>query len=88
LLNSIKTSIFSTNVLTNPQQVEYEGKQAYKFSINKEKLKKDMKAIVKTYAEYYAEQMTKKMQKYNSIYDEEFEMTEEEINEMKQEISE
>jgi hypothetical protein len=43
MLNSMKTSFFSTEVLTNPQLVEYEGNQAYKFSINKEKLKKDIK---------------------------------------------
>ncbi len=88
MLNSMKTSFFSTEVLTNPQLVEYEGNQAYKFSINKEKLKKDIKWIVKTYAEYYADQMVKKMQNYYSAYDDEYWMTEEDIKEMKQEVSE
>jgi hypothetical protein len=72
MLNSFKTSFFSTEVLTNPQLVEYEGNQAYKFSINKEKLKKDVKSIVKTYAEYYADQTAKKMQNYYSAYDDEY----------------
>ena len=86
--NAIKTSILSTEVLNNEGLVEYEGSQAYKFTINKTKLKSNLKSILKTFGEYYTEKMAKKMENYESVYWDDYKMTEEELNEMKQEMSE
>ena len=85
--DAIKTSIFSTKVLTLEKQVEYEGNQAYKFTINTAQLKKDIKSTLQTYAEYYAEKKAKEMEKFNEIYGDDYSMSEEDIKEMKQEIS-
>ena len=86
--DAIKASIFSTEVLTLEKQVEYEWNQAYKFTINKTKLKNNMKKTLKTYAEYYAEKQAKRMQEFYSTYWDEYGMTEDDIKEMKDEISE
>ena len=85
--NSIKSSIFSTKILKLEKQVEYEGSQAYKFNINTKELKNDIKKVIQTYAEYYAEKSAKEMENLNEIYWEDFKMDEEDIKEMKQEIS-
>lgn len=86
--DAIKSSIFTTKVITLEKQVEYEGSQAYKFNINTTQLKKDIKNIIKKYAEYYAEKKAKEMEKFNEIYWDDYSMSEEDIKEMKQEISE
>jgi len=69
-LKAWSSSLLSTRVLINPELVNYQWKQAYKFNINESELKKDINKIWRNIAKYEIEKIMKKRAELIKLYEE------------------